>query len=306
VLECVVNVSEGRRADVVELLASACGAGLLDVHTDPDHHRSVFTIAAADPLVTQLGARNLTRAAAELLSLPEHEGVHPRLGVVDVVPFVALGSTPTTDAVDAAVSYARWIADELGVPAFLYDDADAEHRTLPSVRRDAFTDRAPDFGPADAHPRLGATAVGARRVLVAVNVELEGDDLALARRVAQQVRERDGGLPGVRALGLALPSTRRTQVSLNLVDLDATGLEPALVAVRDAVHAAGGRVARVELVGLVPAAALDGASDAFLAWSGIGREQTIEARVAASALTAGVVDAFGESEAPLASSDDDA
>jgi glutamate formiminotransferase len=293
VLECVVNVSEGRRAAVVHRLAAASGAALLDVHTDPDHHRSVFTIAAADPLVTQLGVRSLTRAAAELLALPEHEGVHPRLGVVDVVPFVALGATPTADAVDAARSYATWIAEELGVPAFFYDDADPEHRTLPSVRRDAFTARAPDVGPDAPHPRLGATAVGARRLLVAVNVELEGDDLALARRVAHLVRERDGGLPGVRALGLALPSVGRVQVSLNLVDLDATGLEPALSAVRDAVEAAGGRVARVELVGLVPAAALDGASDAFLAWSGIGPDQTIEARVRA-ALSRDVVDVLGE------------
>lgn len=285
-LECVVNVSEGRRADVVEWLATACGAALLDVHTDLDHHRSVFTIAAADPLVTQLAVRSLTRAAADLLALPEHEGVHPRLGVVDVVPFVALGSTPTAEAVDAAGAYARWIADELEVPAFLYDDADPEHRTLPSVRRDAFAGRAPDFGPDAPHPRLGATAVGARRVLVAVNVELEDDDLALARRVAHQVRERDGGLPGVRALGLALPSLGRVQVSLNLVDLAATGLEPALLAVRDAVDAAGGRVARVELVGLVPAAALDGASAEFLAWSGIGPDQTIEARGAANAVNA--------------------
>jgi glutamate formiminotransferase len=282
VLECVVNVSEGRRVDAVDRLAAACGAALLDVHTDSDHHRSVFTLAAADPLVTQLGARQLTRAAADLLSLADHDGVHPRLGVVDVVPFVALGSTPAADAIDAAASYAAWIADELGVPAFLYDDADAEHRTLPSVRRDAFTARAPDFGPDGPHPRLGATAVGARRPLVAVNVELEDDDLALARRVAHQVRERDGGLPGVRALGLALPSVARVQVSMNLVDLDATGLEQALVAVRDAVDAAGGRVARVELVGLVPAVALDGASEAFLAWSGIGPDQTIEARAAAA------------------------
>jgi glutamate formiminotransferase len=296
VLECVVNVSEGRRADVVERLAAACGAALLDVHADPDHHRSVFTIAAADPLVTQLAARDLARAAAHLLALPAHEGVHPRLGVVDVVPFVALGSTPIADAVDAAGSYARWIADELGMPAFLYDDADPEHRTLPSVRRDAFAVRAPDFGPDAPHPQLGATAVGARRVLVAVNVELEGDDLALARRVAHRVRERDGGLPGVRALGLALPSVGRVQVSLNLVDLDATGLEPALFAVRDAVDASDGRVARVELVGLVPAAALDGASAAFRAWSGIGPDQTIEARLSAAA-SRGRADEDGDADA---------
>jgi glutamate formiminotransferase len=306
VLECVVNVSEGRRADAVDRLAAACGSALLDVHTDADHHRSVFTIATADPLVTQLSARQLARAAADLLSIAEHEGVHPRLGVIDVVPFVALEPTAAGDAVDAASSFAAWIAEDLGIPAFLYDDADPEHRTLPSVRRDAFTARMPDFGPDAPHPQLGATAVGARRPLVAVNVELEDDDLELARRVAQQVRERDGGLPGVRALGLELPSVGRVQVSMNLVDLDATRLEPALVAVRDAVEHAGGRVARVELVGLVPAVALEGAGDEFLAWSGIGPDQTIEARVAASALRARVVDVLGESGAPLARSDDEA
>jgi glutamate formiminotransferase len=294
VLECVVNVSEGRRADAVDRLAAACGTALLDVHTDADHHRSVFTIAAADPLVTQLAARQLARAAASLLSLADHEGVHPRLGVIDVVPFVALGRTPPEDAIDAASSFAAWIADDLGVPAFLYDDADPEHRTLPSVRRDAFTARAPDFGPDAPHPQLGATAVGARRPLVAVNVELEDDDLALARRVARQVRERDGGLPGVRALGLALPSVARVQVSMNLVDLDATGVEPALVAVRDAVVAAGGRVARVELVGLVPAAALSGASDELREWTGIGPDQTIEGR-AAAVTSGGRADAVGDS-----------
>jgi glutamate formiminotransferase len=232
--------------------------------------------------VTQLAARQLARAAADLLSLAHHEGVHPRLGVIDVVPFVALAQTPTADAVDAAEAFARWIADELGVPAFLYDDADPEHRTLPSVRRDAFGPRAPDFGPTAPHPRLGATAVGARRPLVAVNIELEDHDLVLARDVARQVRERDGGLPGVRALGLALPSVGRAQVSMNLVELDTTSLEQALSSVRERVEGAGGRVARVELVGLVPAAALEGASDGFLAWSGISTDQSIEARVAAA------------------------
>lgn len=279
-LECVANISEGRREDVIGRLASASGPGLLDVHADVDHHRSVFTLAAEDPLVTLGAARDLVRAAAGDLSLADHDGVHPRLGVVDVVPFVALTPTPVSVAVNAATAFARWMGDELGVPTFLYDRADPQRRTLPSVRKDAFSARAPDAGPATPHPRLGATAVGARPVLVAVNLEIDGNDVDLARTVAREIRGRDGGLPGVRALGFALPSRGHTQVSMNLVDLDATGLETACVAAREHVEAHGGTVVRVELVGLVPAAAIAGASAPFLAWTGIGADQTIEARLA--------------------------
>jgi glutamate formiminotransferase len=283
VLECVVNISEGRRPDVVDGLARACGPELLDVHTDPDHHRSVFTIASADPEATRAAARRLASAAAAVLTLVDHDGVHPRLGVIDVVPFVALAPTPTSVAVDAARSFAAWIGTELAIPAFLYDLADPERRPLPAVRRDAFVARTPDAGPAAPHPQLGAVAVGARPVLVAVNVELADDDLELARTVARELRERDGGLPGVRALGLALPLLGHAQVSMNLVDLDATGLAPALGTARDRIEAGGGRVRRVELVGLVPAAVLAAAGPELLAWSGLDPSRTIEARAATAA-----------------------
>ncbi len=279
-LECVVNISEGRRADVLGGLADACGPALLDLHTDPDHHRSVFTLAAEDPHETAAAARRLATTAARMLSIAGHDGIHPRLGVIDVVPFVALEPTPAAVAVDAAREFAEWIGGELEVPAFLYDLADPEHRSLPSVRRDAFTARPPDCGPSTPHPRLGATAVGARPVLVAVNVELDDDDLELARAVASEIRERDGGLRGVRALGLALASRSRVQVSMNLVDLDHTGIGVACTTARDLVEAHGGRVHRVELVGLVPAAVLDAAGAGFLAWSGLGPDATIEARLA--------------------------
>jgi glutamate formiminotransferase len=278
VLECVVNVSEGRDRAALDRLAAACGAPLLDVHRDPDHHRSVFTIGAQDPAATEAAARALATAAATL-ALPGHDGVHPRLGIVDVVPFVALAPTPTAVAVAAARSFAEWIGDDLGVPAFLYDLADPQQRSLPSVRRDAFVRRAPDAGPPRAHPRLGATAVGARPPLVAVNVELDREDLDLARAVARAVRERDGGLAGVRALGLQLTSRAHSQVSMNLVDLEATGLEAACRAVRDRLEAAGAGVDRVELVGLVPAAVLAACSPEFRRWSGISERATIEARV---------------------------
>jgi glutamate formiminotransferase len=280
VLEAVVNVSEGRRPEVLGSLARACGRALLDVHTDPDHHRTVFTIASEVAGETEAAVRRLAAAAAEHGSLTGHDGVHPRLGVIDVVPFVALGPTPPEVSLTAAESFADWIAAALDLPVFFYDLADPAHRTLPALRRDAFSTRRPDRGPDRPHPRLGAVAVGARAPLVAINLELDRDDLELARTVARHVRERDGGLPGVRALGLQLPSRHSSQVSLNLVDLTATGLETVCVAVRDEVESSGAHVERVELVGLVPAAALAECSTEFLAWTGISASETIEARVA--------------------------
>jgi glutamate formiminotransferase len=264
VLECVVNLSEGRSPDILGALIRSGGTALLDVHTDPDHHRSVFTLVGREPDETEAAVRRLATVAAETLSLEDHEGVHPRLGVIDVVPFVALDPTSIQTAVDAARAFAQWIGTELAIPAFLYDRADPAGRDLPSVRRDAFAPR----------------AVGARAVLVAVNVELAGDDMDLARAVASEVRERDGGRRGVRALGLALPSVGRSQVSMNLVDLDHTGLEVACVDVRTRVESRGGAVRRIELVGLVPAAVLDACSAEFLEWSGLGTDDTIEARLA--------------------------
>jgi glutamate formiminotransferase len=276
VLECVPNVSEGRDHAVLDALAEACGAALLDRHVDPDHHRAVFTLAGPD---TEDAARALALAVAARIDLRAHRGVHPRLGALDVVPFVALDGPPAR-AIGAARDFARWIADTLDVPVFLYDAADPQARTLPQLRRQAFAGRPPDAGPAEAHRALGAVAVGARPPLVALNCELATDDLALARRIAVAVRERDGGLPGVRALALHLDRARCAQVSMNLVALERTGVERACTAVRDLARSAGNDVARVELVGLMPAAELARCDPAFLAWAGLGPEQTIEARLA--------------------------
>jgi glutamate formiminotransferase len=281
VLECVANVSEGRDHTVLEALADACGRSLLDLHSDVDHHRSVFTLAGPGLADAAGAARALARRAVDLIDLRAHDGAHPRFGVVDVVPFVALDE-PAAVAVDAACAFARWIADELGVPAFLYGDADPGHRTLPETRRDAFVRRAPDCDPTSADQRAGAVAVGARPPLVAVNCRLDRDDVALARDIARRVRERDGGLPGVRALGFRLDSVAAAQVSMNVTDLDATGVEVACREVRLLAGAAGAAVAEVELVGLVPAAEQRRWSREFRSWSGLGPEVTIEARLAAA------------------------
>jgi glutamate formiminotransferase len=279
VLECVPNVSEGRDAPVIAALGTACGPSLLDLHRDADHHRSVFTLAGPGPRDAADAVRALARAVASRLDLREHAGVHPRLGALDVVPFVAL-EEPIAVAVAAAHATADWLANELGLPVFLYDAADRAGRTLPEVRRTAFGSRTPDRGPAAPDPRLGAVAVGARPPLVAVNCWLDTGDVAMARTIAGAVRERDGGLTGVRALGFALASTGTTQVSMNLVDLAATGLEAACIEVRDRAEAAGVAVGRVELVGLVPAAELARCSAEFLDWARLGPDLTIEARLA--------------------------
>jgi glutamate formiminotransferase len=281
VLEAVVNVSEGKDSRRIGAIGAAAGRALVDVHTDPDHHRSVFTIASREAAITEAAVRRLTEVALEDLDLGEHAGVHPRLGVVDVVPFVALAPTPPDVAVAAAHAFGAWLSRVHHVPVFFYADAASDARTLPTVRRDAFTALVPDLGPPAPDPRVGATAVGARPPLVAVNVELATDDLALARRIARETRERDGGLLGVRALGLPLSSRGTVQVSMNLVDLAATGIERACTEVRDRARVWEVPVRRVELVGLLPAAELARCSAAFRTWAALDEHATVEARVRA-------------------------
>lgn len=277
-LECVANVSEGRNIAMLDALSLACGTSLLDRHVDTDHHRSVFTLAGPGSDDATNATRRLADAVASAVDLREHEGVHPRLGALDVVPFVALDGD-LSRALHAARDFANWWA-EFGVPIFFYDLADGEGRSLPAIRRDAFGARAPDLGSSAPHPTLGATAVGVRPLMIAVNCSLADDDLSLARQIAARVRESSDGLRGVRALGFALASRRRAQVSMNLVDLDATGLEAACTAVRDAAREHGNDVGEVELVGLVPAAELARCSDEFRAWAALDDSVTIEARLA--------------------------
>ncbi len=238
-LECVVNVSEGADRAVIDAIGRAAGPALLDVHADAHHNRSVLTLAGSD---VEHAARAVAAEAVRRIDLRLHVGVHPRLGAVDVVPFVPLRGASMDDAVAARNRFAAWAGQELGVPCFLY----GPERTLPDVRRYAFTGLAPDTGGPVAHPTAGAICAGARPVLVAYNVWLaDGLDVSVARQVAREVRG-----PGLRALGLDVGG--RAQVSMNLVD-------PSRLGPADAYDAVASRadVARAELVGLVPAAVLD-------------------------------------------------
>jgi len=256
-LECVINISEGRRRDVIEAIGATAGPALLDIHTDPDHHRSVLTVIGAD------AARSVAAATVDRLDLRDHDGAHPRIGVLDVVPFVPLGSATMADALTARDDFAAWAGAELGLPCFRY----GPERTLPEVRRHAWHDLVPDAGPAVPHPSAGAVAVGARPVLVAYNLWLAEPDLALARAIARDLRG-----PAVRTLGLAVG--HEVQVSMNLIDPTVVG--PAEV--YDAV-AARAPIARAELVGLVPEDVL--AVIAPERWStlDLAPERTIEARL---------------------------
>lgn len=276
-LICVLNVSEGRSADVIAALVDAAGDDLLDVHTDADHHRSVFTVVGEE------APRAVTVTAVEAIDLRRHAGVHPRLGVVDVVPFVPLSGDSLTDACAARDRFAAWLGTELGVPAFIYGPGLA---TLPEIRRSAFTGLAPVAGPPWPQPRAGATAVGARFPLVAYNLWLAEPDLTLAQSIARSLR-----CPSVRSLGLAVGNA--VQVSCNLVEPLTTGPE----AVYDAVVARA-RIARAELVGVVPEAVLATVDPSRWGQLDLSLERTVEARLAARAEIFG---SSGDSD-PLAGS----
>jgi glutamate formiminotransferase len=274
VLECVVNVSEGRRTDLLDDLVDAAGRDLLDVHHDPHHHRAVLT------LVGEEAPRAVTRRAAALLDLSSHDGVHPRLGVVDVVPFVPLGRTTMDEAVMARNAFAEWAADEQALPCFLYGPGPRDP-TLPELRREAWTTRPPDWGPPRPHPTAGAVCVGARPVLVAYNVWLAGRDVERARRVAAAVRG-----PAIRALGLAVGD--RLQVSMNLIAPHEVGPAAAFDRVRAEAAALGSDVEGAELVGLVPGAVLHAVPAARWPELDLAPDRTIRARLEERGVSGGV------------------
>jgi glutamate formiminotransferase len=323
-VECVPNVSEGRRSEVVDEIVAAFavpGVLVLDRSSDPDHHRTVITLMGPGPALVEAAVAG-ARACARLIDLNAHRGVHPRMGALDVLPFVPLGEAtrlrggadPDLDCAALAERAGRRIAAEAGVPVYLYGAAARrpERAALPAVRgrgfealRAALADgepgspgdppgRAPDLGGPGLHPTAGATAVGAREVLIAYNVELAGADLELARRIAATVRERDGGLPAVRAMGVALeqrggrgdrrgrPPVGRglVQVSMNLLDYKVTPPAAAFAAVAELAGRAGARVVASELVGLIPAAAMAGTDPADLLLPGDTPDRFLETRLA--------------------------
>ncbi len=271
VLECIPNVSEGCDSAVVDGIAAAVcstGARLLDVHSDCDHHRSVFTmVGQSEDLQDALLA--LVEQAIARIDIRCHQGVHPRVGAVDVIPLVPIGQATLESCIAMAVETAREIADWFRVPVILFGAAarTSQYASLAAIRRGGLPAVAnllarskPDFGPARLHPSAGATIVGARRPLVAYNVMLASQDVKVAKAIATQVRERNGGLVGVQALGFPLASRGMVQVSMNLTDVASTTVLNAFRAVEALAQHRGVRVVESEIVGLAPAIALTGAT----------------------------------------------
>jgi glutamate formiminotransferase len=271
VLETVPNVSEGRDQACIDEIGRAFathGCRLLDVHSDADHNRSVFTLVGGPQEIADTILAG-ARAAIERIDMRTHEGAHPCIGALDVVPVVYLSQASRAIAHDEALAVANRLAGELDVPVFLYGElASAPERSerahfraggvaaLAERVRDG--DLAPDFGPRRPHATAGGTLVAARPPLVAFNVELDSRDLEVARAIAATVREQGGGLPGVRAIGLALDRTGACQVSMNVEDPFRVPLGEVVEAVRGAAAERGARVLCAELVGLTPEQALDG------------------------------------------------
>lgn len=294
-IESVPNVSEGRNRATIEEIASAVrhvGVRLLDVHSDVDHNRSVFTFVGGENDVAE-AALSLCRVAVRRIDLGEHRGTHPRMGAVDVVPFVPLNDVSMPVCVQLATETGRRIAEELGVAVYLYGECASRpgRANLAEIRRGGFerfgekitnSEWAPDFGPKRVHPMAGVVAVGARPFLVAYNVVLDTSDVEAAQRIARAVRERDGGLPGVKALGMMLESRGLAQVSMNLTNVRATTVLDAFEAVCHEAACRGIEVRESEIVGLVPRAALGGATEAGIRLVGSLSDRVLEVRMASS------------------------
>ncbi len=294
IVESVPNFSEGRRPEVCERIrdaAAACGVKVLDLEMDRDHNRSVLTFIGA-PGPAGEAAFAAARAAVELIDLNRHQGAHPRMGAIDVLPFVPLQAATMADAVELARKVGARLGGELGLPVFLYEAAAArpERRNLADVRQPQFEGlrelvgkdpaRAPDFGPARLHPTAGCVAVGARMALIAYNVDLETSDVGVARKIARKVRERDGGLPGIKALGLAVADRQCAQVSMNVCDYTRTGLLEAFRAVEAEAERLGTKVRSSEIVGLTPRAALPPDPARSLRLAGFSPRQVLESHLA--------------------------
>ena len=278
-IECIPNVSEGRRDEVVAAIAAAAvkaapGVVLLDRTSDSDHNRSVLTfLGDGEPLVAAMTA--LVEASLAAIDLRSHRGAHPRLGAVDVIPFVPVRGATTAECVELAKTLGRTLAERFGLPVYLYEDAAAtpERQNLATIRKGEFEGLAkkmgdpawkPDFGPAAPHPTGGAVVVGARAPLIAYNINLATADLAVADRIAKAIRHLSGGYRFVKAMGVKLEARGQVQVSINMTNFEKTPLHRVFETVRSEAERHGVAVVGSEIVGLVPQAALLAAAGHYL------------------------------------------
>lgn len=281
-LESVPNFSEGRDRATIDAIAAALDAHarLLDVHADADHNRSVFTLVGDESQLVDALLGGIA-IAKERIDLRRHEGAHPRIGAADVVPVVPIVPEDMRRAQACAASLGARIGAELALPVFVYDPparGPAFYRRGDLAARLASREVVPDFGPAELHETAGGVILGARRPLIAFNVNLRGD-VSAAREIAAVVRERGGGFPGVRALGLELPSQELVQVSMNVEDWEAAALHEIVDRIRTEAEARGLTVVGSELVGLMPAGAAATAAGAMLGIDGFDASRLLELRL---------------------------
>jgi glutamate formiminotransferase/formiminotetrahydrofolate cyclodeaminase len=311
-IECVPNFSEGRRKEVVNSIADAIrstpGVTLLDVESNPDHNRSVISFVG-EPGPVKQAALAASAKAIELIDLNKHKGEHPRMGALDVVPFVPLSGATMDDCIALAKAFGKEFAERFNVPVFLYEEAATmpERRNLADVRAGEFEGlrdkigrdpaKKPDFGPDKVHPTAGATAVGAREILIAYNVNLGTNDLAIAKGIAHQLRAKDGGLAYVKALGFELKERGFVQVSMNMIDYHKSQLFKAQELVELFAERYGVPVVGSEIIGLVPMDALVDSAEFYLKLENFSREQVLEKRLFApgpSSLTDMSLSTFSE------------
>jgi glutamate formiminotransferase / 5-formyltetrahydrofolate cyclo-ligase len=292
-IECVPNISEGRRPEVVEEAVAALertpGIRVLDVQSDKDHNRSVLTLVG-DEAALRVAIPELFALAVSRIDLRSHEGEHPRLGAVDVVPFIPIEGVTTADCVALARDVGQTVAERFSVPIFLYEDAaSAPHRrNLEDIRRGEFEGLAqkmkdpqwaPDFGPPTPHPSAGASVVGARMPLIAYNVNLGTGDVEVAKRIAKAIRHSSGGFRYVKAMGVMLQERGIAQVSINMTDFKKTPLHRVFETVRSEAARHGVSIVGSEIVGLVPMEALLDAADHFLRLEGFRPSQVLERKI---------------------------
>jgi glutamate formiminotransferase len=294
-VESVPNVSEGRDQGVLSRLIAAIQSiprvALLDLHVDPDHHRSVFTVAG-EPEAMGTALFHFIRQAQQCIDLRTHHGQHPRIGAVDVVPWIPLSGVTMADCAGFAKDLGGRVGQELGIPVFLYDQAGVvpARARLEAIRRGGLTELQerinheagwkPDFGPDVLHPSAGAVVIGARFFLIAFNVVLMSRDIQVARHIAGTIRSSGGGLPALKAMGVHLPSRELVQVSMNLTDFRETSLRAAFRAVEQESRRLGVEILESEIVGLVPQAAWDEDLPGDLQLRNWARDRILENRLA--------------------------
>jgi glutamate formiminotransferase len=278
IMECIPNISEGRRLDLVEefadIVRAVPGVTLIDYSSDASHNRSVFTFLG-DPMQVMEAAFRFAKHAVEKIDLRVHEGEHPRMGAVDVIPFVPIRDMEMQECVELSKTLGERIASELDLPVFLYEEsASAPHRkNLAAIRKGQFEGMAekvledqwhPDFGGNRIHPSAGVVAVGARQPLIAFNINLDTSDVSIAKKIAKIIREKDGGFRAVKALGVMLEERNIAQVSINMCDYKQTPLYRVLEFVRFEAARYGVHVVGTEIIGLAPMMAFVNAADYYL------------------------------------------